>query len=435
MAQKLLDQLTIEEQLIFYSLALTYPIYLVGGFYVLGSVLGWAVLGLYCLKLYLLGKKLSPINPLLRISPVIWLWVLGMMVMLVALIVAHIDRQMGLGQIIKSTFGWAKGWASMALFPLLGCIVNIRKEVIIRGCCIAAASAIPFAVLGLLLYIVGFSGYLYSSPLKVIGGPGSAFDVVLFGMNPETHAARWQFIGPWAPSAGLLSCIYLVICIHEKDIKWRALGCFGALVMCLFCQSRAGWVIFATIIPISIGLSSLRYPLVWIAGGILLPVLVLLGEPIYMWVFETYNQIKESRPGSTRVRGMLANLAVQRWENEAPIWGHAVVERGPKVVEYMPIGSHHSWYGLLFVKGIVGAIALAVPLFFTSIYMLLLAQKSKIAQTGLAICVILVGYSFFENLEILAYIYWPALIWIGFSLRPETNESSKKQNVNEEVYA
>ena len=44
------------------------------------------------------------------------------------------------------------------------------------------------------------------------------------------------------------------------------------------------------------------------------------------------------------------------------IWGHGTVERGPHIVEYMPIGSHHTWNGLLFVKGMVGYAGLAVPM-------------------------------------------------------------------------
>ena len=31
---------------------------------------------------------------------------------------------------------------------------------------------------------------------------------------------------------------------------------------------------------------------------------------------------------------------------------------------------------------------------------------------------VLVCYSFFENLEILSFIFWPALLWIGIALNP-----------------
>jgi hypothetical protein len=84
----------------------------------------------------------------------------------------------------------------------------------------------------------------------------------------------------------------------------------------------------------------------------------------------------------------------------------------------MPIGTHHSWYGLLFVKGIVGLLALAIPLIFTSIYLFWYSLKSQICYTAALMLVVFICYSFFENLEILSFIYWPALLWIGISLNP-----------------
>ena len=79
----------------------------------------------------------------------------------------------------------------------------------------------------------------------------------------------------------------------------------------------------------------------------------------------------------------------------------------------MPIGSHHTWFGLLYVKGAVGALALAVPIAWTMIEMMLLAQVSSLGQLGLSVCLMLIFYSFGENLEILAYLAWPALVLLG----------------------
>ena len=419
MASNLLYKSSPEERIIFYSLAVTYGVYVLGGMYILGSVLGWLLVMLFVLKVFMRGTPASTVHPLLLISPLVWLWVISMLTMLLALLVAHIDRRLGTGMTIKSTIGWAKGWALIALFPLLGNLLNINPAIVARGCCIAAFSSVPFAVIGVLFYSLGLPGEIYMSPLKAIGGPLEAFNVRLFGLNPETHMARWQFIAPWAPAAGLMSCFYLLICLQEKDQAWRLMGVLGATVMCLLSQSRAGWVIFMAIVPMVIGLSQLRNPKVWLATGVIIPSMILLGQPIYEWVLDSYLQVKQSRPGSTRVRETLARIAIQRWANEAPIWGHGVVERGPKIVEHMPIGSHHSWYGLLYVKGAVGFLALALPLALTSIAMLILAQYSKLAQTSLGICIVIVAYSLFENLEVLVYIYWPALLWLGISLNPK----------------
>jgi hypothetical protein len=151
--------------------------------------------------------------------------------------------------------------------------------------------------------------------------------------------------------------------------------------------------------------------------GMLLPIIMVLGEPLYESIMDIFQQIKETRPESTRVRATLENIAIQRWRDEAPIWGHGIVESGPKLVEFMPIGTHHSWYGLLFVKGLVGLWALAIPLVSTTVYLLFYAQRSIHARSALCMLLVFICYSFFENLEILAYLIWPASFWLGMVLK------------------
>jgi len=124
-----------------------------------------------------------------------------------------------------------------------------------------------------------------------------------------------------------------------------------------------------------------------------------------------------ARADSSRVRATLGRIAVQRWQNEAPVWGHGTVERGPHLVEYMPIGSHHTWFGLLFVKGIVGAAALALPMLWTLLALLPQASRSPAGRTALSLLLLMFLYTFAENLEILAYLIWPAMVVIGMALR------------------
>jgi hypothetical protein len=202
------------------------------------------------------------------------------------------------------------------------------------------------------------------------------------------------------------------------------LGVIGCLIMVLLCQSRAGLPIFMIIVPMSFILRRSFSPWVLLAVATFVPLLILVGLPLIESVLDLYQQVKESRPGSTRVRATLAELALQRWQFEAPIWGHGIVERGPKIVEHMPIGSHHTWYGLLYVKGLIGAVALAIPLLCSLLYLWWQAQCSDVATTALTLLIVITLYSFFENVEMLAYLYWPALIWIGYALNPIHTHSS-----------
>ncbi|MBA6258131.1 MULTISPECIES: O-antigen ligase family protein [unclassified Colwellia] len=404
---------TFEKKLIVGALLFTYPIYAIGGLYITGSVLGWTVLALVALRAFIEGE-----NSFTGIPVLVWLWIIGMLVMLISLWVAHEQWSLGSTQTIKSTVGWTKGWALLGLFPMLGAIVKLKPEVLIRAVCIVAKHSAIFGVVTWLLYMTGLPGKLFISPLQILGGSGENFFMVsLYQTNPEVAAGRWQFFAPWATAAGLLSCLFVIFCLQEKDKNYRNWGLTGCIVMALLSQSRAGWAIFIVIVPTYMLASQVNKPWLLIAFGLLLPIILLLGEPLYESVINIYQQVKEARPASTRVRAALENLAIQRWRDEAPIWGHGIVESGPKIVEFMPIGSHHSWYGLLFVKGLVGFFALAIPMILSTLYLLIFAHSSIQARSALCMLLIIISYSFFENLEILAYLYWPALFWIGMVLK------------------
>jgi len=403
-----------EEKLVWYGLTLTYPFFAFGGLYILGSVIGWIIFTIVLLRWYVNGR-----DELAIIPTIVWLWILGGLLMFAALIIAHSNWDLGLAKTIKSSIGWAKGWALLPLFLFIGAFVDIKPTLIIRAVCILSFHSLIFGLITLVLYKAGIHGDLFISPLQIIGGPGeSFFKVSLFGLNPESGAGRWRFFTPWAPAAGFMACIFLIFSCQEKDIFWKRTGILGSFVMCLLSQSRAGWVVYIALAPLCLLRKYLKNPMWLVIFGIAIPVILLLGEPLFNWLNNSYIDLKASRPNSTRVRKTLEVLALQRWESEAPIWGHGIVEKGPKIVEGMPIGSHHSWFGLLFVKGIVGFLALAIPLLYTSIYLLWNSFKSKICYSAGLMVSVIICYSFFENLEILSFIFWPALLWIGISLNP-----------------
>ncbi|MFQ3234642.1 MAG: hypothetical protein ACI9C4_000193 [Paraglaciecola sp.] len=402
-------QTTTEAQLIYWALVATYPLYAIGGLYITGSVLGWVVLSITLFRSFVGDKNVFSSVPVL-----VWLWIIGMLVMLLSLWIAHAQWSLGTAKTIKSTVGWAKGWALIGVFPLLGALVNIKPESIVRAACIVCKHTAIFGLLTFFIYSLRIPGELFVSPLKILGGAGDVFFTVSFyGVNPETGIGRWQFFAPWAVAAGFLSCILVIFCLQEKDKNFRNWGVIGCVTMVLLSQSRAGLVIFIAIVPLFLFTKHLKNPWVLFALGIFVPIVLVLGEPLSELAMDSYQQVKESRPASTRVRTVLESLAIQRWRSEAPFWGHGMVELGPEIVESMAVGSHHTWFGLLFVKGLVGLIALAIPMGISVIYFLFYCQQNIQARAALCFLIVFLCYSFFENLEILAYLYWPALFWIG----------------------
>lgn len=403
----------LEERLIWHAIRYTWVFYLFGALYVVGPVVGWSLCGV------LVWRVLQGQN--FHLSPAIVCWIVGMLVMLLATFIGHINLDLAMGSLIKSVIGWAKGWALLAVFPLLACL-DIRPKVIVRASMHLSKQClyiIPFVVLAAIVHL---PAHLYTSPLKFLASP-AFFQVELYGLNSFDGMARWRLFAPWGPALGLIGNAMFCLSLFEKDKKWRWIGIIASIIMVLLSKSRMGLLCLLAAPVITWGLSNLNRLVILAAIAISAPVAAGLYVPAKETFESVTNQIHAARANSSRVRGALERIALERWRNEAPIWGHGVVENGPHYVEYMPIGSHHSWYGLLFVKGIVGLVALAIPILLS---LLIAVQKcwqstrfntpQSMPWVGLHLLILLCFYSLSENLEILAYLYWPSLIMIGITL-------------------
>jgi len=407
------------ERIIWYSITRTYLFYLFGALYILAPVIGWVLLVYLGIQLYK-QTPLTPSHERIVIPVGVWVWVAAMVMMEVALLVGHADYDLGLGKTIKSTIGWAKGWALLAVFPLIGCL-PIRAELIYKATaivCLHTLILMPFLIMA---YLLGLPQDLYVSPLKIVGGPGPEyFTVTLYGINPD-GTPRWRLFTPWGPALGFVANFYFIFALQLKGTRWFNFGVIGSVLMCLVSKSRLALVCIAIVGISSWALSRLTnirilatFSMASILGGI--------NAPSIFQMLDDFNQkFKAARADSSRVRSALGRIAKDRWENEAPIWGHGIVEKGPHLVEYMMIGSHHTWYGLLFVKGIIGFIALAIAMTYSFIELVIKAQQNSTCRVGLSIVLILFLYTFGENLEILAYLYWPALVVLGISLKQTTS--------------
>lgn len=400
------------ERLIATTIQWTWGLWLVGGLYIAGPVLGCALAGMALWSLYLGKPEAHPI------PATVWLWIAGMGAMLLILWIGHANFQLGAGQTIKSSIGWAKGWALIALFPLAGAVLNIRGEALYRAICKLGLQTLILLPIFLVAPMIGLPERLWVSPLQILGGAGpDYFTAQLYTIEPGVGTPRWQFFAPWSPAAGMMGVVYVLLAAREKHAGWKAIGIAGGLALAVFSQSRLALVALAVIGPFVWTAARLDRGMVWLLAAPLVLALGIFG-PMLLEVADTaMNEFSAARADSSRVRAALGRIAIHRWETEAYWFGHGIVENGPHLVEYMPIGSHHSWYGLLFVKGILGAIALAIPLIITSLTLVRRSLHSAAARAGLGMVLTLVLYSFGENLEILAYLYWPALVVIGIALR------------------
>lgn len=419
-----------EDLIVAVALAATWFVYLFGGLYVLGPVLGVGLTGLLFARVYLAGDGVET-RSVPTVPGGVWIWIAGMLVMLLALEVGHMNQNLGLGQTIKSTIGWAKGWALLALFPLIGACMNIKVETIIRAAGWVALGTLLLTPVFLVAPMVGLPKVLFVSPLKLVGGPGPEFFAVqLYSIEPTDGSTRLRYFTPWSPAAGMIGNMYLIFALSDKRKFWKWMGILSALAMIWTSKSRLALAAAMFIWPVVIAVGETKRPAMWFAATLGLLMLTPMAQGILDWIDATLNSVKSMRADSTRVRELLGDIAIERWWNEAPVWGHGIVERGPHAVEYMPIGSHHTWFGLLFVKGAVGAIALAIPLAWSMIEFALLAvTRSKAGRIAFGMVLLMSFYSIGENLEILAYLIWPGLIVMGIAAK-ELQQASATPSPN-----
>jgi hypothetical protein len=411
------------ETLVYKTLVWTWPFYFVGALYVVGPVLAWTLGAIAVLSLYLGPAIRSDLRATGTIPPVVWAWLIGMAAMLVVLWLGHLDWSLGTKQTIKSSIGWAKGWALLALFPLAGAVLPIRRDILVRGQCVVALWTLVLAPLLLVAPYIGLPEKIFTSPLKAIGGPGPEyFSVYLFTYDPATWTPRWQFYAPWSPFAALLGVVMVVFALEEKNRNWKAIGIAAGVFMILASKSRMGLVglVACTTVPRLMPL--LLRGWAWQAGAAMTASMAVIGPMVMQSMADGVKAFKGARADSTRVRETLQRIAYERWKGEAVWFGHGTVQPGPHIVEFMPIGSHHTWYALLFVKGVAGFAALLVPMVWQTWLVMYDATRGPRGRLPMAIVMTLILLSFGENMEIEAYMLWPALMILGRHAREMSDD-------------
>lgn len=401
---------TPEESLIFWTIGLTYVFYALGALYVVAPVVGWTMLMLFFWRFASADDRFE--------APGIWvyIWWMGMLVVLVALVVGHFDYNLSRAQLIKSIIGWAKGWAMFPVFITVGACLNIRLQVLARAANIVALQTLVLAPFLVAAAYVGIPAEIWISPLSAVGGPGPEFfSFRLYGVSPD-GSFRWAFFAPWAPGAGMAALTLMALGIMDEDKRWVVVGGMGVFVMAILVKSRLA--VLGLPIAIGAGVTLCHARIAWLhfCAALAAMLLGIFWGPIIETAHEAKEAFEAYRSNSTIVRSTLQAIAGYRYV-EAPVWGHGIQDSGTHIVAFMPIGSHHTWFGLLFVKGIVGVVAFAVPMLLSLVALIGYGQYRREAMAGLIVLLGMWIYSFGENLEVLAYLFWIGLVAIGLGLR------------------
>ena len=209
----------------------------------------------------------------------------------------------------------------------------------------------------------------------------------------------------------------VLFALEEKHRGWMAAGVLAGIAMILMSKSRMGLVaLFVSAVGPRM-MPLLLKTWAWSVAAALSASMAAAFTPLMQAGTDAVAAFKGARADSTRVRETLQRIARERWANESIWFGHGKVEPGPHLVEYMPIGSHHTWWALLFVKGVVGFVAWAVPFL---VHFAVAAKDAVVHPRGrlpFGIMLVILILSMGENVEIEAYLLWPALLLLGIHAR------------------
>lgn len=412
------------EKLIWYYLVCTYPIYYLGGQYLLAPLLG-CFLALFLVWQWWNQTPATPLDEQITIPVAVWIWIVGILMIEIALIIGHFDFNLGLGKTISSTINrWLRTWMLFPVFMLAGSL-KIRPQLIYRAVCIVCIQSLLMAVVASGLNLPDVS---YTSALRVFGG-GNFYNVYAFGTLLDSGELRLILFAPWSPALGLVANVYFFLASQEKNPTLKWLGIIGAIAMIVGSVSRLAIICLPLTLAISWFLMNIYRPLVQLGTGLVGFISGFLAPTIIHNLQLAREEFSQSRAGSSRVRAVLGRIALYRWQKEAFFWGHGSVgEHGPKVTGRMAIGTHHTWFSILYTHGLIGCLGLAIPLAWSLVELVFKAQNSQIAKVGLNIILVLIIFSGGENIDSLTYIYWPGLIILGISLQDQISHLAGTKN-------
>jgi hypothetical protein len=404
------------EKLIWYYIISTYAIYLLGAQYVLAPLLA-TVLAICFVHEWWDRSPTTSLKDRIQISPLIWSWIVGMIIIEIALIVGHVNFNLELVQIVKSSLYWYKHWALFALFLLAGHL-QIRPQIIYRAVCILCAQCLILILLNAIALGLNLPNLIYTSPLQAFGGDVMFYDVNLFAVEPNYgEGLRLELFAPWPPALGLVANMFFWLANEESDPKWRYSGMASAVAMAILSVSRTAVLCLPVVWFLTWMVLNFMRPKVQLGTSFTCLLLGISSPLIIDWIEIIRQKFAAFRPGSSKVRGALIRMTLERWRTEGPIWGRGInTSRGPASLGFMPIGTHHTWFGVLFLHGVVGFLAFAIPFFWTLFSLCIKARTSQIARVGLKIMLVLLVFSFCDIIETIAYLYWPGLLFVGIAL-------------------
>lgn len=381
----------------------------------------WAIVG----QFVFFFAGLAPIAPLLAAGPVMvlaaekifrerivphWLallWFGCMAGVLVQMLVVFWLKGVG-GWYVP---GWLLTFGLAAFLPMAGAFV--RPTIVFSAATLLGVQALIYSVLAWGAVSAGLDPE-YHSPIPTTRLVDPAFHVVRL-IQPKGVAGsenRLLAFTPFPTSAGATACIFALLTLGQSRKRWKMVALAGWVTLIVLTFARTA-MITGTLGAFLYGMLRLPRRYIFLAAGGALLIFATLTGPLLRTADAAYYALRGQRPSSSQDRANLRTLAWEGWlYGEDQVLGAGASVRGGPIVRDVGIGTHDTLGSNLFMRGALGFGLTMLPVAVTLVFGFF-AGRSSAERLVTAIAVVLLGYTYSQELQTLYVHIWPIFLLIG----------------------
>jgi hypothetical protein len=366
----------------------------------------------------------------LLVAPIAVVWVLVAVAQGISVVVNGVGDERGAGFIAYRLLSTGvTGWLLLGLALAVGARYRMASPVLVRAITILGGYFLLFGLLALLLH--SFTGLteleLPTPPALVLpaSAPAVEFSFTMRVFSTEDllgrDLPRLVLFYPWAVVLGFAGIAVFFVAQLEHWFPLRLLGSAGGLLAVLGSQGRApilGLIILLFANAILTRFDRRALVLAAASTFFAMAVLVAFGITPIDVVTWAYEEVSALRPGSTMARELGYALSIAGFL-DSPVLGQGWVGGWVATGIPLPVGSHSSFYGLLYTGGLVTFGAFAIALVTTLVVLVRRAGGGAVQRTGLLIALALALLSYGEGIYSFVLPCTPLLLFLGGTLAAE----------------
>jgi hypothetical protein len=325
------------------------------------------------------------------------------------------------------------GWIMLGLIFAIGSAGGVDNKRLVRGHMILGLWMLALTAVSFGAWRAGLPSLETPTAFSAaLGSKTSAQFRAIFYISENSFGRelpRLILLYPWPTALGVGGLGMVLMSFAERARIWRTIGLLGGLTVLILSFSRAAYVA----LPVSLAAyAALRRPRLIplaICAMITLVSSVLLTQRDPLQFFGNASSgFDAAREGSSAARELMNRASWQEFLSQ-PILGHGWVGESVHRIQFLPIGSHSSFYGTLYTGGLLTFL----PLLAAGLITLGFAVRSALqgAQSGAISAAVLIGLwiiAYGESLYSIVLCCVGIFLYVGSGLRPSHRKHERMLN-------